>query len=186
LQGKFDALPAVRELTDVWGELLTPVQKVNVDLPDNELDIGTIMCMPNGVVHGGPMHKNGVRMVLFFTATPIGKVPYDTDDQFTKGLLIGQLIANTFTYLDASEKAYMLRKLMDELKKEKGTIDSIGHYNLGIIANAIFPIKAAKERKAMIQAIADDETWNGLAFEQWDWHEEKGGKPWKYSPPILP
>jgi hypothetical protein len=113
--------------------------RLDVATPAN-WDVGSVLCVPGGVVHGAP--RNGkFRAVLFFTGTPLaGTYQYRANDQFTGPTLTATIAHRVWDRVDDLCRDFLtsvLRQCVEEepctsvdfasyLKEEIGSCHEVG------------------------------------------------------------
>lgn len=170
-QGLADKLNECKEVQGVmngFGRLLsTTLSEVNVATQKKgvRLPMGSLLCLPSRVPHCGPQVNatTGIRAVLFFTATPEGGTPYNSDIQLCRTTVVAQILVHVWLKLTHYERKYMLTQWQETgLKHDKeASRTNLVHEPLKVMALALASLKTDKKKRThMIAALAADKVWD--------------------------
>lgn len=162
----------VRDLLQQFGVVLCPLEPVDEGKKLTKLPVGTLLSMPGGIAHCGPAvsctsGKDEARMIIFFTATPPGEKPYNSEEQYSATSLIGDIMMFSWLSLHVDEKKYMLRKWKEVgLDNDEFGLDNVVHPNMKVIGYAIQGKNGATLKK-LINRISEDTAWYSYTPETW-------------------
>jgi hypothetical protein len=192
MQRKLDTIPEVQQLLDGFGSLLSPSIMTTVTDAENPtmVPFGTMIGLRGRVMHGGPKvsEDNLVRVVLFFTATPVEDtaIAYNTDTQYCRSTIIHDILYHTWPSLSPSEKDFFLRKWIKVglCEDSVGAINgNMQHMHLKVMALELRRLALMKRKKEaerlekLIAKLVNDELWSDAPGKQ-RWFD-KTGKPYK-------
>ena len=151
-------------LLSCFGSMLSTVQKVNKDSSKEFPDIGCVTTLPGKVPHRGPASK-GMRMVLFFTATPTHhQEEYDVDVQYGIAAVLHDLLVMNWISFTCEERAFMLRRFSEALTV--GRSKHFTHCHIVKMAKDLLAAKGSREKALVIDTIVSrqwtEDEWSHL------------------------
>jgi len=151
-------------LLSCFGSMLSKVQKVNEDRSKAFPDIGSVTTLPGKVPHRGPASK-GMRMVLFFTATPTHhEEEYDVDVQYGIAAVLHDLMVMNWISFTCEERAFMLHQFSVALTV--GRSKHFTHCHIVKMAKDLLAAKGPRGKTLVIDTIASrhwtEDEWSYL------------------------
>lgn len=151
-------------LLSCFGSMLSKVHKVNEDRAKVFPAIGSVTTLPGKVPHRGPASK-GMRMVLFFTATPTHhQEEYDVDVQYGIAAVLHDLMVMNWISFTCKERTFMLHQLSEALTI--GRSKHFTHCHIVNIAKDLLAAKGPRGKTLVIDTIASrhwtEDEWSYL------------------------
>eukprot|EP00522_Entomoneis_paludosa_P005082 CAMPEP_0172473804 /NCGR_PEP_ID=MMETSP1065-20121228/69039_1 /TAXON_ID=265537 /ORGANISM="Amphiprora paludosa, Strain CCMP125" /LENGTH=374 /DNA_ID=CAMNT_0013231981 /DNA_START=88 /DNA_END=1212 /DNA_ORIENTATION=- len=116
----------VQTLLRGYGDVLVSDEELkSAEIHNDNLPVGTVLCLPGSVVHAGPKSST-FRAVLFFSAWPKDSqsvAEYDPDTQYGSVFLSGRIVQLLWRQVGMDERArrYLLKKLYRYIRQGGAT-----------------------------------------------------------------
>ena len=143
--------------------------------------VGTVFSTPGKVPHGGPS-TNDFRAVLFFTGAPKGKTPYNSNEQYSRTMLLFDMFYLTWINMATGFRVLMLEKWYEEgLRRDRSAIANIHHKPSKTLGEKLVRNETSvKKRKALIEDFANfdwtEDEWDAGMTERYEVETKKAKK----------